>query len=97
MQTILAIYFFWIGAALGSFFNVLLDRIPRKESVIFPSSHCDSCGYKIKWYENIPIVSYIFLKGKCRKCGAKIGMRSVIIEVLFGLIFGIIGFILVIK
>ncbi|MEZ0361437.1 MAG: prepilin peptidase [Hydrogenobacter sp.] len=75
---------FLLGSILGSFYNVLIYRIPRGESIIDPPSHCPKCGTKIKWYDNIPIISYFLLKGKCRECSAPISLRYPAVEVLSG-------------
>ncbi len=75
------------GILIGSFINVLIIRIPKGESVVFPSSHCVSCGKNLKWYHNIPLFSWIFLRGKCAFCGSKISIQYPIIEFLSGLIF----------
>jgi len=72
---------------LGSFFNVCIYRIPRKESIVFPASHCPVCKHKITMFDNIPIFSYLFLKGKCRYCGAKISPIYPIIEIITPLFF----------
>ncbi len=83
-EYITAITFFIIllGLATGSFLNVCIYRIPLGESVVFPPSHCPSCMNSIKWYDNIPVISYILLKGKCRSCGEKISIRYPVIELL---------------
>lgn len=93
------VYFlvFLYGIILGSFMNVLIYRIPLKENIVTDRSHCMSCGAKIKWYDLIPLFSYIFvLHGRCRKCGAKISIQYPLIEALNGigyvLIFMINGF-----
>ena len=78
----IAIIFFLLGAAVGSFTNVLIWRLPRRESILFPGSHCPKCGAKIKFYDNIPIVSYIVLGGRCRNCGERISPRYPIVEAL---------------
>ena len=78
--------------AIGSFLNVLIYRLPKKMSIIKKSSHCPLCGYKIKWYENIPIFSYLFLRGRCHHCQEKINIRYVIVEVL-GLLVAIVSLI----
>jgi leader peptidase (prepilin peptidase)/N-methyltransferase len=70
------------GAAIGSFLNVCIVRIPEGKSIIFPPSHCLQCGQPIRFYDNIPIVSYIFLKGKCRSCRQKISLRYPLVEFL---------------
>lgn len=78
---------FIIGTIFGSFYNVVGYRIPKGESIITPSSHCTNCGHKLKFYELIPVLSYIFLKGKCRKCGSKISPFYMIFEIISGLLF----------
>ncbi len=79
---------FWIiflaalGACVGSFLNVVIYRVPRGKSIVFPASHCPSCGRAIKPYDNIPIVSWILLRGRCRMCGVRISPRYLFIEAL---------------
>jgi leader peptidase (prepilin peptidase) / N-methyltransferase len=75
-----------LGAALGSFFNVLIYRLPRKESIVFPASHCGECGKPIPFYLNVPIISYILLKGKCKYCSAKIHWHHLLVEIITPLI-----------
>jgi leader peptidase (prepilin peptidase)/N-methyltransferase len=70
------------GAILGSFFNVCIWRIPRCESIIFPASHCPSCGRSIRPWENIPVISFIILRGKCAGCKAAISWRYPVVELL---------------
>jgi leader peptidase (prepilin peptidase)/N-methyltransferase len=72
---------------LGSFFNVLIDRIPRKESIVKPPSHCTNCGKSLPAWQNIPIFSYIALKGKCKYCGAKIHWHHLLVEIVTPLLF----------
>jgi len=79
--------FFVIGCLLGSFYNVVGLRIPNDESIIFPNSHCTRCGHELKWYELIPIFSYLFLRGKCRNCKEKISIMYPLIELFTGIIF----------
>ncbi len=74
------------GLILGSFYNVLIYRLPRNISVVFPSSHCPNCNEKIRWYDNIPLISYIILKGRCRNCGAKISIQYPLVELSSGLL-----------
>ena len=62
----IAVYVFILGLMFGSFFNVVGMRLSNNESIVFPGSHCEKCNHKLKWYENIPLFSYILLKGKCR-------------------------------
>ncbi len=76
------IVIFIAGAMLGSFFNVCIYRLPIDESIIIPSSHCPNCKTKIKIWENIPIVSYILLKGKCRYCHIQIPLTYLTVEIL---------------
>lgn len=80
------LFAFLLGSVLGSFYNVLIYRLPRGESVIRPSSHCPSCGSKIRWYDNIPIISYMFLKGRCRNCSVSISFRYPLVEFMSGLL-----------
>ena len=63
-----SILIFIIGTIFGSFYNVVGYRLPNKMSIVFPSSHCPNCNHKLKFYELIPILSYLFLKGKCKNC-----------------------------
>lgn len=74
------VFVFIFGLILGSFLNVCIYRIPRNESLLYPSSHCPSCGAHIRWFDNIPILSYIILKGTCRNCRARISIRYLIVE-----------------
>jgi len=76
------ILFFVFGAVIGSFLNVCIYRIPAKISIAWPSSHCPKCKNKIKWYDNIPILSYLILGGKCRHCKEKISLQYPIVELL---------------
>ena len=70
------------GAIIGSFLNVVIHRIPNDESVVFPTSHCPSCGAAIAFYDNIPILSYVILGGKCRRCKERISIRYPAVELL---------------
>jgi leader peptidase (prepilin peptidase)/N-methyltransferase len=82
---------FVLGAAIGSFMNVLIVRTPRDESVSFPASHCMSCNTPLRAWHNIPIFSWIFLRGRCSFCDDKISAQYPIIELLGGLIFLLIA------
>jgi leader peptidase (prepilin peptidase)/N-methyltransferase len=84
------ILIFSLGIIVGSFSNVCIYRIPRNESVIYPASHCPKCRTKIKPVDNIPLLSYILLKGRCRNCGSKISIQYPVVEFLTGLIYLII-------
>lgn len=83
----MSIVIFILGTILGSFYNVVGYRIPEGKSILYPSSCCPKCNHKLKFYELFPIISYIFLKGKCRKCGSKISPFYPIFEFITGLFF----------
>lgn len=78
---------FIIGMVIGSFSNVCIYRIPRNESVVFPASHCPICSQTIKWYDNIPVISFLMLRGKCRNCKAKISVQYPMVEFLTGVVY----------
>lgn len=71
-----------IGVCVGSFLNVVIYRLPNNMSLSKPASHCTKCNYKLHWYDNIPVISYIMLKGRCRSCKEKISIRYTIVEIL---------------
>ncbi len=73
---------FILGLLIGSFLNVCIVRFPKEESVIKGRSHCPKCGYKIAWYDNIPLLSILILRGKCRDCGEAISLRYPLVELL---------------
>src|SRR4051794_35506512 len=74
------------GLMVGSFFNVVIYRMPRGESVVWPPSRCMQCGYRIKFYENVPVLSWLLLRGKCKSCGVGISVQYPLIEALTGLV-----------
>ncbi|MBL7158421.1 MAG: prepilin peptidase [Candidatus Omnitrophica bacterium] len=78
------VFVFILGAIAGSFMNVCICRLPRKESIISPGSHCPACGTHIKWYDNIPLLSFLFLAARCRHCGKRISFRYFIVEFVSG-------------
>lgn len=80
---------FVIGLIFGSFYNVVGLRLPNNESIVFPGSHCPKCNHKLAWYENIPVLSYLFLGGKCKNCKKKIDIIYPLIELLTGILFAI--------
>lgn len=82
-----AIIVFLFGLFFGSFANVCIYRLPRNESIVFPSSHCPCCNTPIHWYDNIPVISFIILTGKCRSCKAAISWRYPLVEMLTGILF----------
>ena len=83
----LEVYIFIIGLLFGSFYNVVGMRLPNNESIVFPGSHCEKCNHKLKWYENIPLLSYILLGGKCSNCKSKISIWYPAIELFTGMLF----------
>ncbi len=87
MTILLTIIFTLIGLAFGSFLNVCIDRLPRHKSLAYPPSHCDACGHPLKPLDLVPVISYIWLRGRCRYCGEQIPRRVLIVEVLTGLLF----------
>ena len=78
-------FIFLFGLCIGSFLNVCIYRLPVSESIAHPRSRCQACGQQIAVYDNIPLFSYLWLKGRCRHCGVKIGLRYPIVEILGGL------------
>ncbi|MCF6206544.1 MAG: prepilin peptidase [Sulfurovum sp.] len=87
MDTLLTFLIFVLGTMIGSFLNVVIYRIPKGESIVFPASKCQSCQTPLKWYHNIPILSWLFLRGKCGFCGEPISKQYPIVELTTGLIF----------
>ena len=77
---IIFIYLFVIGCCIGSFINVVIHRLPLNQSIVYPSSSCPKCNTKIKWFDNLPIISWFLLRGKCRTCKSKIAFSYPIIE-----------------
>ncbi len=81
---------FALGTLIGSFLNVVIHRVPRRESIVTPNSACPKCGKAIKPYDNIPIVSWVILRGKCRNCSNPIAARYPGVELLTGIIFALV-------
>ncbi|MGI4855038.1 MAG: prepilin peptidase [Janthinobacterium lividum] len=84
---VVGLFGLFIGLLCGSFLNVCIDRLPRGESIVSPASHCESCGMGIRWFDDIPVLSYLMLRGRCRSCGARIGWRYPAIELVTGVWF----------
>jgi leader peptidase (prepilin peptidase)/N-methyltransferase len=84
---LLGFYAFAIGAIVGSFLNVVIHRYPREESIVFPGSHCPHCNAAIRWYDNVPILSFAVLRGRCRACGAGITWRYPLVELANALFY----------
>jgi leader peptidase (prepilin peptidase)/N-methyltransferase len=82
-----SVVMFVLGSMVGSFLNVCIHRMPRDESVISPPSHCPHCNYSIPWFLNIPLITWVMLRGKCKNCGAPIAARYFFVELLTGAAF----------
>jgi len=79
--------FFLLGSIVGSFLNVCIYRLPLGQSVVSPPSHCPHCNYSIPWYLNVPLVTWLYLRGKCKNCGAPISIRYFLVELLSAITF----------
>ena len=82
----MALSSFLFGAICGSFLNVCIYRMPLDQSVVSPGSHCMGCGAQVRWFDNIPVISWFLLRGRCRRCGARFSIRYPLIEALTGLL-----------
>lgn len=87
--TVLFVFACVIGLIFGSFLNVCIARLPHHASIATPRSHCNSCGHTIRWYDNIPILSYLILRGRCRDCHAHISLQYPLVELATGLWFAV--------
>lgn len=87
MHTYYIIIFFIIGTIFGSFFNVVAYRMSNNLSIVKPGSHCEYCNHKLRWYELIPIFSYLFQLGRCNKCKEKLSKGYIIVEIITGILF----------
>lgn len=87
MERFLECVLFVAGVAFGSFLNVCISRIPRDESVVAPRSHCPTCNAPVRWYDNLPVASWLVLRGRCRDCGGRIPWRYPAVELLTGILF----------
>ncbi len=87
MTILLAFFIFILGAIAGSFLNVCIHRMPRDQSIVFPPSHCPHCKTSIKPYDNVPIISYLVLGGRCRSCKSRISPRYLVVELLTAVCF----------
>jgi leader peptidase (prepilin peptidase) / N-methyltransferase len=76
-----------LGLVIGSFLNVVIHRVPLRQSIVWPASHCPRCGAAIKPGDNVPLLSYLLLRGRCRYCGARISWRYPAVEALTGILF----------
>ena len=85
LGTVIAL--FGLGLLVGSFLNVCIYRLPRRESIAWPASHCTQCKRPLAWYENVPVVAWLLLRGRCRTCGAAISAAYPLVELVTGLVF----------
>lgn len=89
LDTPFYIFFFILGSIFGSFANVVIFRLPNDQSVVRPRSFCYSCKTPIKWFDNIPIITWFLLRGKCRHCQAKYSFRYPLVELITGVLFAL--------
>lgn len=82
------------GAAVGSFLNVVAYRLPRRESLSYPPSRCPACGTAIAWRDNVPVLSWLWLRGRCRACGARISAKYLLVELLTAIVFAAAAFLI---
>jgi len=86
MDFVLCLYAVLLGLCLGSFANVCIYRIPQNKSIVHPASSCPHCGAKLRFFDNLPLISYLLLRGRCRTCNASISMRYPLVEILMALL-----------
>jgi leader peptidase (prepilin peptidase)/N-methyltransferase len=85
LETLVSVFVFALGLVLGSFLNVCIYRLPQGDSVVHPRSRCPSCASPILWYQNVPVVSWLLLRGRCARCEAHISVRYPLVELVSGL------------
>ena len=88
---ILVLWMFMIGGVIGSFLNVVVYRLPLGMSIVHPPSHCPKCGKPIRWYDNVPIIGWIILRGRCRQCGNPISRRYPTVEAVTAIMFALLA------
>ena len=91
MEPIYVALAFVAGLLVGSFLNVVAYRLPRGESLVHPRSHCPGCNTQLAWYDNVPLVSWLVLRGRCRTCGTRISVRYPVVEALTGVLFAAVA------
>lgn len=89
--TLFIVWLFAVGGAVGSFLNVVVYRLPAGMSLIRPGSHCPACKHPIRWYDNVPVFGWIWLRGRCRDCGTRISPRYPIVEAITAGVFVLLG------
>jgi leader peptidase (prepilin peptidase)/N-methyltransferase len=87
MIIVLTVIFTLLGVAVGSFLNVCIDRLPSKKSLVYPPSHCDACQHRLSLNDLVPVFSYLWLRGRCRYCQARIPLRTLLVEIGGGALF----------
>jgi leader peptidase (prepilin peptidase) / N-methyltransferase len=87
IQPVIELFVFLFGLLFGSFLNVCIYRLPREKSIVWPGSACPACGHPVRWYDNIPVLSWMLLGGRCRDCKARISPRYLLIEITNALLF----------
>ncbi len=85
-EFLFVLFVFITGMCIGSFLNVCIYRIPEGKSIVYPSSRCPGCEHPVGWYDNIPLISYMLLKGRCRHCGRRISFRYWLVEASIGVL-----------
>ena len=88
MVAVWCLWFIIFGACVGSFLNVVVYRLPQRKSLVHPPSHCPACEHLIRWYDNIPVIGWIKLRGKCRNCQSPISVRYPCVEGFCAIFFG---------
>ncbi len=89
---LLTVWLAFFGAAIGSFLNVVIYRLPLGKSLVSPPSHCPKCSHRIRWFDNVPVFGWLMLGGKCRDCKEPISVRYPLVEFFCGAVFGVLGF-----
>ena len=90
-ETLLLVYLALTGLCIGSFLNVVIYRLPLGQSLVSPGSRCPKCGYVLRWYDNVPVVSWALLAGRCRQCRASISAQYPIVEIITALLFVLVA------
>src|SRR4030042_6368667 len=91
MTAIIIVGFALLGLSVGSFLNLCIDRLPQHKSIVSPRSHCDGCQRRLETVDLVPLLSYIWLRGRCRYCGARLPLRIAIVELVTGAIFAVLA------
>ncbi|MFH1265204.1 MAG: prepilin peptidase [Planctomycetota bacterium] len=90
-ELIFAVWLFAMGGAVGSFLNVVVYRLPLGKSLVYPGSHCPACEHPIRWHDNVPVLSWFLLRGRCRDCAAKFSFRYPAVEAITAVLFVLVG------